>query len=906
VLNAYRGLQTIDVSDPSNPTLLGQAQFYGNPVELYIRDRTAYVVVSDYWTWWACNGADCPDGSTGFRGSQVHVVDVSNLNSPVVTSKINLHGEVTDSRIVGDVLYVVSNEYSYYNYGSQQDQDLTYVASINIADKHNVQQIDRLDFPRQGWDNHINVSQNALFVASPAYGYWDGQDECPDQQGCTKITYVDISDPAGTIAQRSSRVLLGYVSDRWSMDFDTQANILRVVTSDAGWSPNPVGPTLRTLQVGGSAMSALGSLTIPLTQPEQTTSVRFDGDHVYLGTFQNVDPLYTIDVTTPQSPVVMGQLQTSGWLDFIEPRGDRLIALGHAQDPQSGTWRLQVSMYNVADLTQPSLMQRRIFGGDWGWTPGSTDDFQKVFKVLDDQGLILVPYTSWEQAQGGWWYGRQVGNVQLLDFDHDTLTLRGNVKQNGYTQRALTLGEKRLLALSDQGLDVLNISDRQNPRLEGTLELARNVADVALTDSVAIEYVGDWYSGTSQLVVTSAGDPNATRPYARLSFPYPQSRIYRNGQYAYVVSQSDGFWGWAEDAGGPARGGVASDAAAPIGGGGGGSDQMLKPKVTVVDLADPRNPVIRGQLDLPVDYIGWCGGFDGGNCGWWGWGDQLVQLDGGLLALKQDSQCTAWDQTTYECTNLQPAQLYVLDLNNADSPRIASSLPFDDADWISGLAAQRNTVYLTHVQSYQNSAGDWFTRYYLDRVDVSDESNPVLLPRVNIPGQFVGATADNSTIYTLEYWYDNNNDQTYLHALTLDQDRAYLQSSLTFQGSLYGIQIDGSGYAYTTVYDWQNQTSTETQKLVTVDLRDSTNLQKAEQVLPGSGSYWWYGDLTVAGSRLFVNAGEGMLVYDLSNPLAPAFTSFHRTHGWASRVVVQGSTAFVPTGYYGVETFQLQ
>ncbi len=899
VLNRYRGLQIVDLTDPAHPHLRSATPFYGAPIELYLRDQRAYVVVSDYWGWLPC--IDCVQGSAQFRGSKVYIVDVANSSAPSVLSSLDIEGNITDSRIVGDVLYVVSNRmdwsWGWYGRAGVEDaagsatappQNLTYVASIAIGDPANPSQVARLDFPRNGWDDHINVTSDAIFIASPAYGWWGGVDECANDQPCTKITHVDISDPNGALRLGPSLAVDGFITDRWQMDFDRSSGVLRTVLSSWLWGSTQ-GPLVRTFQLDAAAstLTPLGQVEIPLDHPEWTTAARFDGDKAYVVTYMQIDPLFVVDLSNPAAPAVAGSLESPGWLDYIEPRGDRLIALGHLQDPDN-RWRLQVSLYDVSNASQPALLDRESFGSEWGWTPGQRDDFQKVFRVLDDQNLILVPFSSWEASSSWGWWGTLRGNVQLLDFDRDHLTARGRVRQNGYTERALTMPGNKLIALSSEIVDVLDISDRDHPALSGTLELARNITDIAVENGVAVEFVGDWYQGTTSLYVVNAAEPNATEPLGKLDFPFPGARIFRNGNFAYVVSQGAQLWPVAEDG---------TQATTPT---------QVPPRVTVIDISDPTHPHTRGSLDLPADFgaYGYYGygyyGFYGPYWAWWN--SEMTQVDGSLLAVQRSATCLEWDTINGGCANLRPNQLMMIDLSNADAPAIASEVTITGAEWTYGLTAQGRMLYLSHFETESHDSGDWWVRYYLDRVDISDPAAPVQLPKVNIPGWFVGASADNSVIYSQEYDYANHTASGWVHALSLIDNVAYLRSSTQLNGWLGQISVHG-GFAYGINYQWDN-TGSSTSTLVSVDLRDPDALVAAETPL-SSGGYAWYGALGVAGQHAFLSSYDGLLIFGLDDPAHPAFQSFQRTHGWAGRVEVSGDNAYVPLGYSGVDTISL-
>ena len=67
----------------------------------------------------------------------------------------------------------------------------------------------------------------------------------------------------------------------------------------------------------------------------------------------------------------------------------------------------------------------------------------------------------------------------------------------------------------------------------------------------------------------------------------------------------------------------------------------------------------------------------------------------------------------------------------------------------------------------------------------------------------------------------------------------------------------------------------------------------------------WSWLVKVEGGRAFLTAGPGLFTYDVTDPEQPLFESFHRTQGWVQDVVTGGGKAYLPSGYYGVQTIPL-
>ena len=881
VLNRYRGLQVIDLTDLDHPRMIGRAPIYGYPKEMYVRDERAYVIVSDYFSFWRDPASSSDVVPDAFYGSQVRIVDISDPTHPQVTGGIDLAGDASDSRIVGEVMYVVSQRYSWmYQLASSDTVDQTEVVSVSIADPTDVHLVDRKEFPRNGWDHHLAVTPESIYLASSGYeaGDWT--------QLRTHLQVIDITDPEGTIVVRGSTALNGMVQDRWAMD--EYQGVLRVASSQS-WGNGDV--VLSTFDVSDpDHVAPLGKYTLSIG--EHLTAARFDGPRGYLVSYRAIDPLYAFDLSDPVHPALLGELKMTGWLDFMVPLGDRIVALGHEDitDPQTGARKisLAVSLIDSSGAGAPSLLSRVTLDGVWGWVPSSRDDYAKVFRTLPGQGLILFPFQAWSDTTYSY-----VGGVQLIDLQRDKLVKRGLIGDTGWwVERGIPDGDTTVLTLSSEIFQVVDIADRDHPRLRGKLELARNVTDFALLPGEeALQLSSDWSRGDTQLSVTPSLDPDTPSPLAQVSVDAPYGRLFVNGSLAYVASTRT----------------IPGDV-----------NYTQETRVQVFDLADPAHPVERGSVTLPEEV--WIGG------GWfWGWGDEVIQVRGSVLAFHRSMSFwwymgggpVAVDAAAADAAGIvnpggtddQVQKIFLVDLADPDHPQLASTVKLDGVDWAWGLKASGNLLYLS-TYSAEIVDNQWVARYFLNRIDVTDPASPAVLPGINIPGMFVDASPSGSIIYTSETTWEPTTYAVHnlFHALEVFEDKAYLQSSVELPGYSYGIQVkDGAAFAVT--YWWENivgpvgvAQSVNHTELVTIDLGDPKAIRIAGEVkVPFDYAYLQ----KVDGGRAFLGSWAGIFVYDVGDIAQPAFEEFFRTQGWSQDIVVRGDRAWVPSGYYGVQVLEL-
>ena len=869
VLNRYRGLQVIDLN-LDRPTIIGQVPIFGYPREMYVRGDKAYVIVSDYYSYWRDEALIAPQG---FYGSQLRIIDISDVRNPQVIGGINLAGEVADSRIVGRVMYLVSNRYpSYDGYATEDTEDKTQIFAVSLNET--VEVIDVQDFPRNGWEHHVHVTDETIYLSSSGW-VWDsvsGQGEYE-----SRIRYVDISDPGGVIALGGEVDVEGRVGDRWSMD--EHEDVLRVASSQS-WGNGDVHLTTFSV-TNPDRIEQLGQYTLSID--ERWTSTRFDGERGYVVTARNVDPLFCFDLSDPARPELLGELVMTGWIDFMVPMGDIIVALGHdvIQRPEGGQDTvLAVSLIEVGDGT-PVLLSRVTLGDGWGWVPGDRDEFAKVFRTLPEQGLIMFPFQAWSQADH-----RYLGGVQLITYDETSLQLRGLIEDASWVQRAIPHDESTVLTLSNTNLQVVTVTNLDKPSVRSKLELARNVGDLdLLAGPYTVQLVGDWYRGDTELIVTHIDDPDGA-PISRLHVPSPFGRMFLNGNLVYISSLQD----------------VTSPE---------GVVTNRVTKVQVVDLEDPFNPRLLGSVTLPEEVRAGYGYW------YWGSGDEAVLVGGTTLAFHrfpfyfwfgcrscEDGVVAAGAGAGLE----QEHKIYLVDLADPDQPTLASTVVLDEVDWAWGLKASGTRLFLSFYQSLLEEER-LFARYFLHIIDVADPANPLVRPGVNIPGMFVDAQPGTPIIYTHETWWDQalSTTRSFFHALALDGDRAVLQSSVELEGYLNSIQVEGDA-AFATTYrselvvleDVQRWRSYST--LLSIDLEDPLALRLAGSAkVPQSNAYLQ----KIDAGRAFLGSSAGIFSYRIDDVDNLEFEAFHRTQGWAQNIVVRDEKAYLPSGYFGVQTLEL-
>ena len=878
ILNQYRGLTVCNVSRPDSPTISGRSRINGKPIEMYIRDDYAYVIVSvlqePVYGILKTDDAVTP-GLSGAQ-SRIEVVNIADASNPRNLGALNLKGRITDSRIVGDILYVVSTEepvYSLYRnmepavtttndandgyVSAAPDKRNVYVASVDLSDPGNIREADRVDFG--GSARYIHVTKKAIFIAS------DPSDYSYDSMN---VTYVDISDPDGAIRKRGSFDVRGRIRDEWKMDYNS--GYFRVCTYE--WKNGGVS-RLYTIDVTDpDAPRETGSVEVG--RGEQLFATRFDGDRAYMVTFERKDPLWVIDLSDPTQPQIKGELIVPGWSTHIQPMGDHLVALGV---DDTGGRRVSVSLFDVADAERPALIERVSFGDSDGWSSTTAYQDVKSFTVLEDMGLILLPYTTSSYTNGRY---KSENRLQLIDYSTTDLDARGWVTQKGAVLRGRSFSD-RLFSVSAEELQVIDASNRDNPLVTAELSLAVNVVDYTpLANGHGARVVES--GGDYTLQAVPVGDPeNPVGEIALGESGYASHFV--NGNLVYIVANRYGTEHYRLDAG-------ANIAPYPY---------EYTTNVTVFDFSTPTSPRKRGTIRIKGNYytpIPLAGGavmsplYSNG---------EIVQVKGDVLAFAMmNSYRYYWD---YDEPGAQDSQeffqgLLIVDLSDPDRPKLAARHAIAEHG-ASGFFAKSGVLYYSYaVDAEDDDQERSLVKYYLGRVDMADPTFPESLSPVNIPGICLGMDKTGKYAYTIDSRWAPGKDhsvQYTFNAVRIKGGTAYLIGEVGLS-KYYNRFVIADGFAYVSGYSWWCCGGTS--ELIVIDLTDPENLEKHESKLPVSGT----GIIGAKNRMAFLSMSGGVGCYDVRNPGSPELTEFRYGYSWTGRVTFSGDMAFLPMGYYGL------
>jgi len=232
----------------------------------------------------------------------------------------------------------------------------------------------------------------------------DIEDEIQRRLSSTIIHKISIAD--GQIEYMCNGTAPGDILNQFSMN--EHNGFFRVATHLSGsWRSDYKQTT--NVYVLDENLNIVGRIN-DIAPGEYLHSARFMSDRAYLVTFKKVDPFFTLDLSDPYNPKVLGKLKIPGFSDYLHPFDENhIIGIGldtaEALDSQKEARNLdfawyqgvKIAIFDVTDFENPKELARVIIG-DRGTTTLVTSD-HKAFLFDREKELMVLPINLHEISE---------------------------------------------------------------------------------------------------------------------------------------------------------------------------------------------------------------------------------------------------------------------------------------------------------------------------------------------------------------------------------------------------------------------------------------------------------------------------------------------------------------------------
>ncbi len=374
--------------------------------ELYLDGDTLYLIASCYAS--SLASEDDVYYTRSGRETTLYTYDISDRSAPALTASVTQDGAYEDSRKNGSFLYLftsydptIADTYEKSRIapligGAQAEAgDIYLPESLSDLACLVISSVDA-SAPDQVFDSKVLVSGASTYYVSPENIYMANlrYDSSSPLTELVKFHYEN-----GTITGIASGTVPGYLNNSFSLN-EYNGN-LRIVTTRQGDEYNAVRDFVgeltdtsyeqnwtehNALYVLDESLRQIGAIE-GLAEGETIRSARFLGDTGYFVTFRQTDPLFSVDLSDPSNPQVLGALKISGFSSYLHFYGEnRLLGIGYEADEETGvTTGLKLSMFDISDPANVQEIQRFVLPGIT-WCP-AIEDYKSIL-VSPEKNLI--------------------------------------------------------------------------------------------------------------------------------------------------------------------------------------------------------------------------------------------------------------------------------------------------------------------------------------------------------------------------------------------------------------------------------------------------------------------------------------------------------------------------------------
>jgi inhibitor of cysteine peptidase len=240
----------------------------------------------------------------------------------------------------------------------------------------------------------VYASTDTLYCTSTYWNYSGTGTNEPAEQ--TVIYKFDIS--GGSVTGQGYASVSGRALNQFSLG--EYEGVLRIATTTGrSWDTDtPSKNHVYCLKSQDGQLAVTGRLE-DIAPGEELYSARFIGPRGYLVTFVTTDPLFTLDLSDPTVPKIVGELKVPGFSSYIHPWGDDyLITIGKdaIEDGDGFAWYqgMQLSIFDISDFSNPKLLKGEVIG-DRGTSSEALYN-HKAFTFWESEGLLALPIDLYE------------------------------------------------------------------------------------------------------------------------------------------------------------------------------------------------------------------------------------------------------------------------------------------------------------------------------------------------------------------------------------------------------------------------------------------------------------------------------------------------------------------------------
>ncbi|MBR2547291.1 MAG: beta-propeller domain-containing protein [Eubacterium sp.] len=356
------------------------------------------------------------------------IYDISSREKPSKSAEYVQSGMPVSQRMVGDILYLVTDQYAY-------DKGIPYCGSDEKTDKLKAGDICCVPSPAEaeytvigavdtssgkelshvtkavlGGSQDIYANGENLYIAGTKYIRDKSSKQgagavrqyfMPIYSGRMATMIIKVRMAHGDIKILDSSIVKGTINDQFSMDErDGKFRIATTSVTDSGEQVN-------NLFVLDKDLEELGHVS-GFARGESIKAVRYVKNKAYVITYEQTDPLFVIDLTDSRKPEIEGAVKIDGFSTLLVPlSGDRLLGIGYGTR-QVESWQeisgIKFALFDISNPSKPDVVTSKTIEG--------------VFSDAQEDHRALVMLGTGENAEFILPCWKEIENY-AVDYDDD-------------------------------------------------------------------------------------------------------------------------------------------------------------------------------------------------------------------------------------------------------------------------------------------------------------------------------------------------------------------------------------------------------------------------------------------------------------------------------------------------------
>lgn len=288
----------------------------------------------------------------GKSTTQIQVYSIVDRKNPEFEGRLIQDGYYNTSRKIGDVVYLFTQYHMTSDVVEYVEKEYT-----SVIPKVNGEKVaaGEIYLPESSGESGILVSSldvnkpdkvldSKLVISGYAQTYISKDalylyEEDYDGAMITNIAKFALDE--GRISGVAATAVRGYVRDTFAIN--ASDGYLRVLTTDYSTEDE-----VNALYILDENMKLTGQLT-GIAPGEEIYAARFMGNTGYFVTYRNTDPLFTVDLSDPAKPEIIGELKVTGFSEYLHFWDDtHLLGIGYESDEKTGNIEnIKLSMFNI-------------------------------------------------------------------------------------------------------------------------------------------------------------------------------------------------------------------------------------------------------------------------------------------------------------------------------------------------------------------------------------------------------------------------------------------------------------------------------------------------------------------------------------------------------------------------------